>query len=989
MTCNTNILNEIDEVEVAVSMQCDIQDLHKHVPYENSNLAICSQNIRSVYRNLDDLMLNLSELNHTVDIIILSECHLNQYKPIPQIDSYSTISTVNNVNQCDGVVAYVKTQLNAQAIEIKIEQATCIQIKLKNIVILGIYRSPSNCNAIDFINSLSNHLEKLTTFSNIIITGDININLIPKQHESNYEISNRSSYLNMLSSHGILPGHTLPTRQGSCLDHFMLKIQSQKSTAYVTILNTSVTDHLTLHLTLTYNKPNERTPRKKVTINYDSALKKLLEKNIDILLLSNDPYLVTIQLINKIRQSLDESKNTRPIPRSQRIIKPWMTPGLLRCIRNRNKLQLKSRREPHNEVLKITYKRYRNFCNDLIKKIRRKYEKEQLAKSSKNSKMLWQTIKRITNYKSDKTKNTDLLNTKSSPTSSVNYVNNYFAGIGKTLAEEILSTSNNRYLNVHAEKNLPDCTTSSLVFLNTDPQEIHCIVMGLRADSAPGWDNIPTKFLKHACTVVAPIISHLANLCFERGVFPAPLKQSIVTPVHKSGERDDVSNYRPISVLTAISKVIEKLINNRLISYLNKFSILSENQFGFRQSRSTEDAILSLTSLVTDKIDKGKKCLAIFLDLKKAFDTVSLSTLTQKMERIGIRGLPLKLLNDYLQGRTQRVKIGDFISNETDITYGVPQGSVLGPTLFLIYINDLTNLKLQRGHIGSYADDTAIVFDGESWESVFRSAESGLRRVAVWLRNNLLTLNASKTNYICFSKYDSSQPNVNLKLKIHMCNQDDPSPCVCIELEKVKFTKYLGVLLDQRLSWHMQLENVNNRIRKLNWIFKIFRYITTKELLNQLYITLAQPVMSYCITVWGGAAKTKFLEVERGQRCLLKVMYSKPYRFPTKELYEISDQLTIRKLYVLNTTLRLHKTLDFNSTIETRRRQNSVAPLSSYKSMFAKRQYKAQSAYIYNNINKLIHIHPLLLYKCKIELTKWLKQLSYDDTESLLYHVNY
>jgi hypothetical protein len=705
MTCNSNILKEIDEVEVAVPIQCDIQDLHKHVPTANSNLTICSQNIRSVYCNLDDFILNLAELNHSVDIIILSECHLNQHKPIPQLDLYTGLFTVNRLNQCDGVVAYVKTELNAQSIEIKIEQSTCIQIKLGNTVILGIYRSPSNCHAIDFINSLNNHLEKLTSFKNIIITGDININLIPRQQESIYERDNRTSYLNMLSSHGILPGHTLPTRQTNCLDHFMLKIESQTTTAYIAILNTSVTDHLTLHLTLTHNKPLERTHDKIVTVNYDNALKKLLEKNIEILLLSNDPYYITIQLINKIRHSLDESKSIKNIPSSQRIIKPWMTPGMLRCIRNRNKLQLKSQLEPYNEVLKISYKRYRNFCNDIIKRIRRKYDKEQLVKSSKNSKMLWKTIKRITRYKSDKTKNTELLNTKTSQTASVDHVNDYFADVGKTLAEDILSNPNQQY--VPAGSNMPHSNTSSFVLLDTDPQEVHCIVMGMRADSAPGWDNIPTKFLKHACTVVAPLISHLANQCFEKGVIPAPLKQSIVTPVQKSGEKDDVSNYRPISVLTAISKVIEKIINNRLVAYLNK-NILSDNQFGFRQSRSTEDAILTLTSIIIDKIDKGKKCLAIYLDLKKAFDTVSLSTLTQKMEHVGIRGLPPRLLSDYLQGRTQKVKIGDFISKERDITYGVPQGSVLGPTLFLLYINDLTNLKLQRGRIVSYADDTAI-----------------------------------------------------------------------------------------------------------------------------------------------------------------------------------------------------------------------------------------------------------------------------------------
>lgn len=421
------------------------------------------------------------------------------------------------------------------------------------------------------------------------------------------------------------------------------------------------------------------------------------------------------------------------------------------------------------------------------------------------------------------------------------------------------------------------------------------------------------------------------------------------------------------------------------MSYLNKYNILSDQQFGFRKSKSTEDAILELTTLIADRTDKGKKCLAVFLDLKKAFDTVSLPTLIRKMERAGIRGNPLNLLSDYLQGRTQRVKIDDFVSQEADITFGVPQGSVLGPTLFLLYINDLTNLKIQRGRILCYADDTVIVFEGPSWESVFESAEIGLSSVYSWLKRNLLTLNLNKTNYICFAKYNSSQPKNHLTLKIHKCNTSDRPSCNCMAIDKVYSMKYLGIMLDQRMSWYTHTEYVNKRIRKLIWLFKKLRHITTKKLLNQLYVTLAQSVMSYCITVWGGSAKTKFLEVERGQRCLLKVMYSKPYRFPTEELYHLSDLLSMRKLYVLSITTRLHKTLTFNSSHLNRRQKHNVAALSTAKSVFARRQFAAQSASVYNKINKMLNIYHLQGYKCKKIIIEWLKKLNYEETEALLY----
>lgn len=211
--------------------------------------------------------------------------------------------------------------------------------------------------------------------------------------------------------------------------------------------------------------------------------------------------------------------------------------------------------------------------------------------------------------------------------------------------------------------------------------------------------------------------------------------------------------------------------------------------------------------------------------------------------------------------------------------------------------------------------------------------------------------------------------------------------CNCPQIDKVKSTKYLGVILDQRLSWHPHIEHINNRIRKLIWIFKTLRHITSKTLLNQLYTTLAQSVMSYCIAVWGGATKIKFLEVERGQRCLLKVMYFKPFIHPTSELYNISDVLTMRKLYILHAVLKLHKTLPYKAQqkYNKRRRNNNVAPLPICKSAFAKRQFSYQTAFLYNRINKETSIYSMHHHNCKKTLTNMLKKLNYEQTEALLH----
>lgn len=376
--------------------------------------------------------------------------------------------------------------------------------------------------------------------------------------------------------------------------------------------------------------------------------------------------------------------------------------------------------------------------------------------------------------------------------------------------------------------------------------------------------------------------------------------------------------------------------------------------------------------------------MTVFLDLKKAFDTVSVPILVEKMEKIGIRGTPLTLLSDYLRNRTQCVRIEGHVSEDAKIEYGVPQGSVLGPTLFLIYLNDLTNLQLENGFVCSYADDTAIVFKGISWESAFRAAESGLSKVANWLKSALLTLNVTKTNYVCFAINKRSQPTSSRKLRIHYCDCPNDTDCGCVEIECVKSTKYLGIILDERLSWHQHIDHVNGRMRKLVWIFKKLRHIASQKLLSSIYLALAQSVTVYCIPIWGGAIKTKMIYVERAQRCILKTMFFKPYKFPTDELYKIAKVLSVRKLYILATVLKVHKALPYDPALLTGRRQDRLAPVPTCNTVFARRQYYAQSALLYNKLHKLYHIYSLQYYNCKKVVINGLATLGYNEIEFLL-----
>lgn len=425
------------------------------------------------------------------------------------------------------------------------------------------------------------------------------------------------------------------------------------------------------------------------------------------------------------------------------------------------------------------------------------------------------------------------------------------------------------------------------------------------------------------------------------------------------------------------------------MDYLEAKLYLSERQFGFRRGKSAEDAVVYLTNKVSAAVDQNQRCLGIFLDLAKAFDTVSTRILIAKLEAIGIRGIALKWFISYLTNRKQCLRVENSISDELSVSFGVPQGSILGPTLFAVYMNDILNISCTGMDIICYADDTVAIFRDSTWESVITKAEVGMRNIAAWLNNNLLTLNTKKNKFVAFYKTRASQPKEDLHIKIHTCVPENEvvsslsCPCECIE--RVDQMKYLGILVDSALSFKVHIKTLSARVRKIIYIMKALRASCDKQTITMVYTALCQSILSYCNLAWGGAAKTVMIELERAQRAVLKVMLSKPFRFSTRALYQEAEVLTVRQLFIIKAACLIHKKVRGSSIWEDLiKRRVFRVPLPSTSSSYAKRHPQYLHTHIYNKVNKVCSIKEENVVMARRAVHKWLITQSYDDTEQII-----
>ncbi|KAF7664264.1 hypothetical protein LDENG_00182270 [Lucifuga dentata] len=418
---------------------------------------------------------------------------------------------------------------------------------------------------------------------------------------------------------------------------------------------------------------------------------------------------------------------------------------------------------------------------------------------------------------------------------SANEFNNVFVNVGPNLAKEIPEITVDDYTGNSYVNNI-----NTMFLVGVEEAEVLNSVKNYKGKRSMDCDEFDMLLLKNIIECVFEPFTYICNLSFTSGVFPVHMKTAKVVPLYKTGDRHLFSNYRPVSLLPQFSKILEKLFVTRLDKFIEKHNILNDNQYGFRAKHSTAMALMELVEEISTAVDKKEYMIGIFVDLKKAFDTIDHELLLKKLGRYGIRGVAHSWLSSYLKNRYQYVKIDDTVSELLQVNCGVPQGSVLGPRLFILYMNDLS-MTLDLFKYILFADDTNLFYSGKHLDSMLHTVDREMDKVKNWFDINKLSLNLEKTKFMIFS---NRTVNINAQIKIGN-----------IEIERVKETKFLGVIIYDKLRWKSHITHVGSKVSKSIAILYKAKNLLNDNALHILYYSIIAPYINYCVAIWGNAKK--------------------------------------------------------------------------------------------------------------------------------------
>ena len=862
-------------------------------------------NIRSLPKNLTSLEDIICTVKESPEIIAISETKL-QEKNIYNINipGYFFLNT-NSSTSAGGVGLYVSKELSfirrrdLEQSDDGIESCwiEIMRKKQKNVVVGCVYRHPSkdctNLHAIlkDQLCNLNNKGKE------VFVLGDININFL----NYNRDIQT-SDYLDMLLGLGYMPLITKATRitdhTATLIDHIYTNVPQKTTKAGICLAD--ISDHLPVFCTVANRLPlSQETKhfRDFSHFNKDLFLNDL--EAIDFNNLVNEDVNQSMNNVISVLKSLsDKHAPARKLSNNKRkqSAKPWISNAILKSIKRRQKL-FKSHFLSGNSDKVTFYKSYNNKLNRIKNAAKKAYFQAQFRLNSENLKTTWKLIGTIINGTKGcgKPPITKLIYKNRCYTDKANIahkLNTHFINIGHELADSLPPNNYDDNPNQYIKRSFRD----SFAFRSILVHEVYDLLLGINLNKAT--IGVPRKIIKLASSHICESLTFIFNQSLQQGVVPDILKISRVTPIDKGGEVTDPTNYRPISTLSTFTQIFEKLIHKQLVNYIDKKKILFQFQFGFRKGHSTAEAITDITNTLRKAIDNNLYTCGVFLDFSKAFDTVNHMILLSKLDAYGIRGIPLKWFQSYLSDRKQYVELDGVKSPNQTMLCGVPQGSTLGPLLFLIYINDLPNSS-EHLSFKIFADDTNVFASAKDLKTLEHLMNSELAKVKRWCDINKLSINMDKTNFMVVK----SVRKKDIPISLNIISSDGS----IYSLERKQCIKYLGVMIDESLSWKYHISFVCSRISRNTGIISKLRYYLSVKQLTQIYYNLIYPYISYGIIAWGSIYKTHISKIQN--QIVRLIFFATAFGSETenaKPLLNLLGLLTVNNIYRLQVSKFVH-----------------------------------------------------------------------------------
>lgn len=867
-------------------------------------------NVQSISNKVDQLN-DFLELNN-FDVFCVSEHWLNLAN-LGKINllNYTLISAFCRSNSAHGGVAiFASNKMQLKSIDVDrfcVEQHAefCgAELKGVNCAIVSVYRSSSHGDFAIFKEKVAGLLDYLTgKFKYFVLAGDFNLDMSRNTEQAR-------DLQNIFFMYGSKYYITSPTRvtstTSSCLDNIVCNMLTEDIVAG--ICDPDISDHFSVYILL---KGMHRRSASAFTRRRNFSNNNIVKfvNNINLIDWSNIDYLTADQLSEFLVKQLNmQLEVCFPYKRinNKNLGRNWFTDNLrqLRVELQRSKQTFDASRSQHDW---IRYTMLRKNYRQALKEAKCNYYAYSISSSDNRTKTIWNIVKRETSP-----------STLKSSVLSPYDLNNFFSSISEVICRTIAvsNVSPSYFLS-----NVPSFASSFYMppILDSD---VGLAIMRLKNSGSLDVYDLNSRVIKASVNCLAEPLAVLFNKCVTDGTWPTNLKITKVIPVLKKGDLDVCDNYRPIAIVPIVSKIFEIIIKEKLTDYFNSKNIISMSQYGFRKNCSTVKALITLINNIVEGLEEGVSTHAVLCDLSKAFDCVNVEILLLKLEHYGIRGNVLNLLRSYLSHRSQFVSFNGGFSELRDVICGVPQGSVLGPLLFLIYVNDLP-VSLGNSKCVLYADDTTLFAKGDP-----KLIMEGFNRAKAWFDVNKLKLNESKTKNIVFSSdrwVDKSDP-------VHL----------------------LGVVLDTGLCWSPQIESLCAKISTQIFVMRRLRPLMDNNAMRMIYFALIHSIISYAIVLWGNS--TKSFKVFHLQKLAVRIIDSAPYGTHCKPLFKRYNILPMPCVYIFETLLLVHKNLE-ELTSHSDRHDYSTRMRGNLVPCFSRIRLTKVNKIDINLYNKFINCH--------------------------------